>query len=133
MNRLAVITSFLGETRNRYMVYQPNRSLSERFAMLSEIKGVDGVELCYPADFENMSELKEVLKRSAVAISGVNFRSRRRRSASTIAPSIKGVQVANQVAIPIRSLCCDFRRTLPGLCRGRVVRGDWTGVADPLG
>ena len=77
MNKLAIITGFLGETRNRYMVYQGNRSLQEKFEMLSQIKGADGVELCYPADFENVAELKEFLKRHAMGISGVNFRSRR--------------------------------------------------------
>jgi xylose isomerase len=77
MNKLAIITGFLGETRNRYMVYQGNRGLAEKFEMLGRIKGVDGVELCYPADFENSAELKEVLKRSGVGIAGVNFRSRR--------------------------------------------------------
>jgi xylose isomerase len=77
MNKLAIITGFLGETRTRYMVYQGNRSLREKFEMLSHIKGVDGVELCYPADFENVAELKELLKRDAMGISGVNFRSRR--------------------------------------------------------
>ena len=77
MNRLAVITGFLGETRNRYMVYQGDRSLQEKFGMLSQIKGADGVELCYPADFENVAELKGLLVRHAMGISGVNFRSRR--------------------------------------------------------
>jgi xylose isomerase len=77
MNKLAIITGFLGETRNRYMVYQGNRSLQEKFGMLSRIKGVDGVELCYPADFENIAELKELLERHAMGISGINFRSRR--------------------------------------------------------
>jgi xylose isomerase len=77
MNKCAIITGFLGETRNRYMVYQGNRGLAEKFAMLARIPGVDGVELCYPADFENPAELRELLQRSGTGIAGVNFRSRR--------------------------------------------------------
>jgi len=77
MNKLAIITGFLGETRNRYMVYQGNRDLAEKFAMFTRIQGVDGVELCYPADFENPGELRELLKRTGPGIAGVNFRSRR--------------------------------------------------------
>ena len=77
MNKCAVITGFLGETRNRYMVYQGNRGLKEKFDMLARIPGVDGVELCYPADFENPAELRELLQRSGAGIAGVNFRSRR--------------------------------------------------------
>jgi len=77
MNKCAIITAFLGETRNRYMLYQGNRSLAEKFAMLSRIQGAEGAELCYPADFEQPGELKELLKRSGLGVSGVNFRSRR--------------------------------------------------------
>ncbi|HTX52580.1 MAG TPA: sugar phosphate isomerase/epimerase [Candidatus Baltobacteraceae bacterium] len=77
MNKLAIITGFLGETRNRYMVYQGNRSLAEKFAMLGKVRGVDGVELCYPADFEKPAELIELLQQSGMGVSGVNFRSRR--------------------------------------------------------
>jgi xylose isomerase len=77
MNKLAIITGFLGEIRNRYMVYQGNRSLAEKFAMLARIPGADGVELCYPADFEKPEELKELLKRHSLGLAGINFRSRR--------------------------------------------------------
>jgi xylose isomerase len=77
MNKLAIITSFLGETRNRYMLYQGNRSLAEKFEAASRIKGVDGLELCYPADFEKPDELRELLKRYPFGLAGINFRSRR--------------------------------------------------------
>ncbi|MBI4536683.1 MAG: sugar phosphate isomerase/epimerase [candidate division NC10 bacterium] len=77
MNKLAVISSFLGETRNRYMVYQGNRSLSEKFMMAQAIQGCDGLELCYPADFEKPDELKGLLKQYGLALAAVNFRSRR--------------------------------------------------------
>jgi len=77
MNKFAIITSFLGETRNRYMLYQGNRSLPEKFEAASRIKGADGLELCYPADFEKPDELTELLQRYPFGIAGINFRSRR--------------------------------------------------------
>jgi xylose isomerase len=77
MNKLAIITGFLGETRNRYMLYQGNRPLAAKLESASRIKGVDGLELCYPADFERPGELEELLGRHALGIAGVNFRSRR--------------------------------------------------------
>ena len=64
MNKLAIITAFLGEARNRYMVYQGPRTLAERFALLARIPGADGVELCYPADFEDPGELNALLQRA---------------------------------------------------------------------
>jgi xylose isomerase len=77
MNRLAIITAFLGEARNRYMVYQGNRPLADRLEMAARIKEVDGLELCYPADFEDLGELKTLLGRHPFGIAAVNFRSRR--------------------------------------------------------
>jgi xylose isomerase len=77
MNRLAVITAFLGGTKNRYMTYQESRDLAVRFDMAARIKGCDGVELCYPADFDSVSVLKELLERYELGISAINFRSRR--------------------------------------------------------
>jgi hypothetical protein len=46
MNRLAVISSFLGEQRNRYMSYKPERELEEKFSLARQIVGLDGLELC---------------------------------------------------------------------------------------
>jgi xylose isomerase len=45
--------------------------------MLARIQGADGVELCYPADFEQPAELKELLRQSGLGVAGVNFRARR--------------------------------------------------------
>jgi xylose isomerase len=77
MNKTAIITAFLGGVRNRYMVYQPERSLAEKLEMASQVQGCDGVELCYPADFEDSTELKALLDRYHLGVAAINFRSRR--------------------------------------------------------
>jgi xylose isomerase len=77
MNRLAIITAFLGGVRNRYMVYQENRPLADKLDMASRVEGVDGLELCYPADFEDPAELRSLLDRHGFGVSAINFRSRR--------------------------------------------------------
>ncbi|MDP6775884.1 MAG: sugar phosphate isomerase/epimerase family protein [Candidatus Latescibacteria bacterium] len=77
MNKLAIISGFLGGTHNRYMVYQENRTLAEKVAMAAQVEGADGLELCYPADFEDVGELKELLSRYSLGVSAINFRSRR--------------------------------------------------------
>ena len=59
MNKLAIITAFLGAAKNRYMTYQEDRSLKDKLEMASRIEGIEGLELCYPADFENPQQLKE--------------------------------------------------------------------------
>jgi xylose isomerase len=77
MNKLAIITAFLGAVRNRYMVYQEDRPLEEKFQMASKLEGIDGLELCYPADFDDPNKLKELLKKYNFSVSAINFRSRR--------------------------------------------------------
>ena len=77
MNKLAIITAFLGAVKNRYMSYQEDRPLSEKFQMASKVEGIDGLELCYPADFDDPKKLKELLKKYNFGVSAINFRSRR--------------------------------------------------------
>ncbi len=77
MNKLAVITAFLGGQKNRYMQYEPNRNLEEKMAIAAGIENLDGLELCYPADFQDLPLLKRLLGDSGFGVSGVNFRSRR--------------------------------------------------------
>jgi xylose isomerase len=59
------------------MVYQPDRTLAERVEMASRVEGADGLEVCYPADFETPGELPQLLIDFGLGVSAVNFRSRR--------------------------------------------------------
>jgi len=77
MNRLAIISAFLGGTKNRYMTYQPERDLATKVSMASRVDGVDGLELAYPADFGDVSALEQLLDEHGLEVSAVNFRSRR--------------------------------------------------------
>ena len=77
MNKLAVITAFLGGVKNRYMTYKPDRDLVDKFAVAAQIEGLDGLELCYPADFGDPSLLKNLMADHGFGVSAVNVRSRR--------------------------------------------------------
>jgi len=77
MNRFAITTGFLGAQRNRFMQYQEARPLDARLEMASRVTGCDGVELCYPDDFDDMRALKDLLARFGLGVSALNFRSRR--------------------------------------------------------
>ncbi|MBN1147109.1 MAG: sugar phosphate isomerase/epimerase [Anaerolineales bacterium] len=77
MNKLAIITAFLGTVKNRYMTYREERPLSEKLAIAAQVQGCDGVELCYPADFDDPAALKGLLERHRLGVSAINFRSRR--------------------------------------------------------
>lgn len=77
MNKLAIITAFLGEQRNRYINYKPDRTLEEKFALASKVNHLDGLELCYPGDFQNPALLKQLLNDYGLGVPAVNVRSRR--------------------------------------------------------
>ena len=77
MNKLAIITAFLGGVKNRYMTYQADRTLEEKFKVAAQIEGLDGLELCYPADFEDVAALKSLLADQGFGVPSINVRSRR--------------------------------------------------------
>jgi xylose isomerase len=77
MNKLAIITAFLGGVKNRYMTYQADRTLEEKFKVAAQIEGLDGLELCYPADFADVATLKSLLADHGFGVPSINVRSRR--------------------------------------------------------
>ena len=77
MNKLAIISAFLGRQRNRYLLYQEDVPLDKKFERASQLGGVEGLELCYPADFADPAEIKRLLSQYNFAVSAINFRSRR--------------------------------------------------------
>lgn len=77
MNKLAIISGFLGGVKNRYMTYQEDRPLAEKFQMASNVENLDGLELCYPQDFGDPKKTKALLSKYGLGVSAVNFRSRR--------------------------------------------------------
>jgi xylose isomerase len=70
--KFAANAAFLGARRDRFNQYQPDRSLAERLTLVSGIEGVPGVELKYPADFEDPEETGALLADSGLRLSAVN-------------------------------------------------------------
>lgn len=77
MNKLSVISAFLGGVKNRYMQYQPNRTIYEIIDSARRIEGIDGLELCYPMDFDDIQKLNKALNDNGLGVSAINVRSRR--------------------------------------------------------
>lgn len=77
MNRLAPITAYLGGLQDKFLKYQENRDVTQKLELAAQIKQADGIELCYPADFEDSALLKKTLQRFDLTVSSINFRSRR--------------------------------------------------------
>lgn len=77
MNKNAIITAFLGGVKNRYMQYEPNRTIEEKIRLATKISDLQGFELCYPQDFEDLTLLKKLLNDNGFGVSAINVRSRR--------------------------------------------------------
>lgn len=68
----AVITGFLGKTQDRFRAYNSPKTLDEKFAVLSEIEGIDGVEVVYPYEVPEAEELKSLLKKHGLNVACIN-------------------------------------------------------------
>jgi len=68
----SVITGFLGKLQDRFTQYQEKRSLEEKFALASQIKGLKGLEVIFPSDFQDKEKLKQLLETYKLKVSAVN-------------------------------------------------------------
>jgi xylose isomerase len=72
MLKLGIITAFLGRTRDRFHEYNAPKSLEEKFALMAEIEGKDGVELIYPYEASDAAEVRRLLDKYALGVAAVN-------------------------------------------------------------
>jgi xylose isomerase len=70
--KFSVILSTLGQMQDRFGVYGEARTLAERFEVASQVKGLDGLEIVYPSEFEDVEEVKRLLKAHDLECSSVN-------------------------------------------------------------
>ena len=74
MNNLkfSVNSGFLGQRRDRFTVYQPVRTLEEKFKLANQIDEIEGIELKYPFDLKDVAFAKKLLEDSGLICSAVN-------------------------------------------------------------
>jgi xylose isomerase len=70
--RYAIITSFLGKTRDRFSEYHEDRTIAEKLDLLSKIKGVSGIEIVYPYETPSPEELLLLLKKYNLEVAAIN-------------------------------------------------------------
>lgn len=72
MIKYAVISSFLGKTKDRFHEYNQALDLEQKFKIASEIPGMAGLECVYPYEVSNADEVKSLMKKYSLGISAVN-------------------------------------------------------------
>jgi len=70
--KFCVNAGFFGKRRDRFTEYQPDRSLEEKFRLISQIKNIEGIELKYPFDLKDVSFAKQLLNDHSLICSAVN-------------------------------------------------------------
>jgi xylose isomerase len=70
--KYSVILGFLGKLKDRFSFYGEERDLASRFEIASQIDGIQGLELIYPFDFNDVGETKKLLAKFGLECSAVN-------------------------------------------------------------
>lgn len=72
MLKMAIITGFLSQTKDRFHEYNQPITLDEKFKLLSTIKGYDGVEIVFPYEVKDVDATKAALGRYNLNVAAVN-------------------------------------------------------------
>ena len=71
-SKFSVILSLLGSVGDRFARYGEARNLAECFELASQVEGLDGVELVYPFEFQDVEEVRRLLQAHNLSCSAVN-------------------------------------------------------------
>ena len=72
MVKNAVITSFLGRTKDRFHEYNEPKTLKEKFDMIKQIEGADGVEIVSPYEVMDAETTKKLATERGIKFAAVN-------------------------------------------------------------
>ena len=72
MVKNAIITSFLGKSRDRFHEYNEVKTLIEKFDMLKKIEGADGVEIVFPYEVLDAETTKAMAEERYIKFAAVN-------------------------------------------------------------
>jgi xylose isomerase len=69
----SIMTGLLGGYADRFHEYQPACDFAGRLARAKQIRGIDGIEVVYPSEFEDVDQTVEMIRDSGLAVSAVNL------------------------------------------------------------
>jgi xylose isomerase len=72
MLKMGIITGFLSQTKDRFHEYNKPLDLDQKFALMTEIEGCDGVEIVYPYEVNDPVETREILAKHNLNIAAIN-------------------------------------------------------------
>ncbi|MCF7954020.1 MAG: sugar phosphate isomerase/epimerase [Spirochaetales bacterium] len=72
MLKHALITGFLGMTKDRFHTYNHAKTVEEKFDMVSKLEGINGVEIVYPYEVQDPQETKRLIDAYGLEIAAIN-------------------------------------------------------------
>ncbi|SLM33016.1 putative Xylose isomerase [Desulfamplus magnetovallimortis] len=72
MLKMAIITGFLSQTKDRFHQYNNPLTLEEKFAVMETINGYNGVEIVYPYEVNDVTETVNLLEKYNLSVAAVN-------------------------------------------------------------
>ncbi|MCG8688117.1 MAG: sugar phosphate isomerase/epimerase [Desulfobacterales bacterium] len=72
MLKMAIITGFLSQTKDRFHEYNSPLSVDEKFKLMSQIQGYNGVEIVYPYEVSDAETTKTLLEKYNLGVAAVN-------------------------------------------------------------
>ncbi|MCG8569741.1 MAG: sugar phosphate isomerase/epimerase [Spirochaetes bacterium] len=70
--KFAVITGFLGKTKDRFNHYNDAKTVEEKFSIVNQIKDMGAVEIVYPYEVQDPEITKSLLKKYNLEVAAVN-------------------------------------------------------------
>jgi xylose isomerase len=70
--KCALITGFVAKTKDRFHEYNKEKTLEERLEMVSQMDGMDGVELVFPYEVGDAVTLKTLLTKYNLHVAAIN-------------------------------------------------------------
>lgn len=72
MLKMGIITGFLSQTKDRFHEYNAPLAVEEKFKLMSQIEGYDGVEIVYPYEVKDPAQTRTILDKFSLNVAAVN-------------------------------------------------------------
>ena len=72
MLKMGIITGFLSQTKDRFHEYNAPLAVEEKFKLMRQIEGYDGVEIVYPYEVKDPAQTKVILDKFGLNVAAVN-------------------------------------------------------------
>ncbi len=72
MLKMGIITGFLSKTKDRFHEYNEALDLDQKFSLLTQIDGYDGVEIVYPYEVKDAEVTRSLLAKHGLNVAAIN-------------------------------------------------------------